>query len=541
MSKALLCLVLLAVCGFTDIYQNCDGWIFSETALLSEPSQKADTLAVFYPGISVALFGRSSLNSQTLDCCEVVAISKPGTVGFVRTIDLALTSHFDSSTQAVLMYGFSDSGELADTSITIRLARGGMIVNSATFSFSMIDAQRKWDYSNRGQFIRIDESGFENVSAAYILHFPEIESEYCHNEAIVFLREDSTIVSGPCLSSGCIDDLWYTNSYFVTPEETSADNTVSTVVIARQSAIEADDPLVRDFIVYRSLWNGNQFEEKEPIVLSLPEDTSSYLTQDDLEPFNCQPGIRIREYQILGYPESLLPPGAEELRLIPVAFSSEPTDFTSIIIAFSYPEGWLPLDTLLSPGTTNLAKLYGRWMEETETLLLYPYGTMSSSYPISTWSRNNEWKFNLISDEIHDAAAVAYPAMDSLLAEGNIQEAYEWLNYILMSRMGQRAHAEMAVQFFYSAVSASFQSTNGMEPLEQANRACGLMNMANWFIEIPSMGRDAYLESQFAQYINIGSLQEGLGYLRNRAEAQGDSLYAAELENAINSLNTQRE
>ncbi len=533
MSKALLFLFLLAVCGFTDTYQNCDGWIFSETALLSEPGLKADTLAVFYPGIPVALFGRFSLNSQTLDWSEVSAISKPGTVGFVRTIDLALASHFDSSSQDVLMYGFSDSGELADTSITIRLVSGNMIVNSITFSFSMIDAQEKWDYSNHGYFTRIDESGFEKVSAAYILHFPEIESEYCRNEAIVLLREDSTIVSGPCLSSGCIDDFWCTNSYFVTPKETSVDNIVSTVVIASQAAIEADDPLVRDFIVYRSLWNGNQFEEEDMLTIPLPEDTSSYLTQADLEPFNCQPGFRVRGYQIFEYPELLLPPDAEELELIPVSFSSEPSDFTSIIIAFSYPEGWLPLDTLLSPGTINFAKLYGKWMEETETLILYPYGAMSSSYPISTWSRDNEWKFNLISDEIRDAAAVAYPAMDSLLAEGNIQEAYNRLNYILMAKMGQRPYAEMAVQFFYGAVTACFQSSD-MEPLEQANRACGLMGMSNWFIDIPSMGEDAFLESQFAAYINTGNLGEGLDYLQSMAEARGDSLYAAQLEEALN-------
>jgi len=285
MSKALLLLVLLTACGSTDIYQNCSGWIFSETALLSAPDSEADTLAVLSPGTSVELFGRPSRNSRTLDWCEVSAYSDPGVVGFVRIIDLALT------------------------------------------------------------------------------------------------RENT-----------------------------------------------------------------------------------SYLTQADLEPFNCRPGFRIYGYQILDYPEPLLPPGAEELEIIPVSFSSEPTDFTSLIIAFSYPEGWFPVDTLSLPGTINFAKLYGRWIEETETLILYPYGAMSSSYPISTWSRDKEWKFSLISEEFRDAAAVAYPAMDSLLAEGNIQEAY--------------------------------------------------------------------LESQFAQYINIGNLQEGLHYLSNFAGAYGDSLNAAELENA---------
>ncbi len=542
MSKVLLLLVLLAASGSTDNYQDCSGWIFSETALLSAPDSEADTLAVFSPGTFVELLGRSSRNNQTLDWCEVSADSDPGAVGFVRIIDLALIAHFECASQTVLMYGFAYSENLADTSIAIRLARSGRLVTSAPLNISVIAAPGDWDYNNRGRFIRLDESGFENVSAAYILCFPERESDWSYNEILVFLTEDSTIIAGPCIiSTGILDDFWYADSYFVTPEETSVDNLINAVMIARRSAIEADDPRVRYFTVLRSLWNGNQFETEERLILLLPEEDTSYLTQADLEPFNCQPGFSIRGYQILSYPESLLPPGAEELEIIPVSFSSEPTDFTSLIIVFSYPEGWFPLDTLSLPGTMNFAKLYGRWMEETETLLLYPYGTMSSSYPISTWNRDKEWKFNLISDEIHDAAAVAYPAMDSLLAEGNIQGAYEWLNYILMSKMGQRAHAEMAVQFFYGAVSAYFRSDNGLEPLEQANRACGLMGMYDWFIEVPSMGEDAYLESQFAQYINIGNLQEGLHYLSNFAEAHGDSLSAAELENASNSLNTHLE
>lgn len=540
MSKVLFILVLLVASGSTDIYQDCGGWIFSETALLSAPDSEADTLAVFSPGTFVELSGRSSRNNQTLDWCEVSANSDPGVVGFVRIIDLALTAHFECASQTVLMYGFAYFENLADPSITIRLARSGRLVTSAPFNISVIAAPGDWDYNNRGSFIPIDESGFENVSAAYILRFPEREEDWSYSEILVVLTEDSTIFGGPVITTGIIDDFWYADSYFVTPEETSVDNLISTVMIARRSAIEADDPRERYFVVLRSLWNGNRFETEEGLILLLPEEDTSYLTQADLEPFNCRPGFSIRGYQILDYPESLLPPGAEELEIVPVSFSSEPTDFTSLIIVFSYPEGWFPLDTLSLPGTMNFAKLFGRWMEETETLLLYPYGGMSSSYPISTWSRDKEWKFSLISEEIHDAAAVAYPAMDSLLAEGNILEAGDWLNYILMSKMDQRTHAEMAVQFFYSAVSACFQSDNGLEPLEQANRACGLMGMYDWFIEVPSRGEEAYLESQFAQYINIGSLQEGLRYLINFAEA-GDSLYAAELENASNSLNTHRE
>lgn len=274
---------------------------------------------------------------------------------------------------------------------------------------------------------------------------------------------------------------------------------------------------------------------REMILLILEENTS-YMTREELEPFRCNADLRIRGYQILSYPDQLLPPGAEGLELIPVSFSTGPTDFTSIIIAFAFPEGWLPLDTLLSPGSINFAKLYGKWMEETETLNLYPYGAMSSSYPISTWARDNEWKFNLISEEVYDAAEVAYAAMDSLLAEGDIEGAGDWLNYILMSKMGDRTHTEMAVQFFYPTVNACMHCNNGMQPLEDANRALSLMNMRNWFIEIPSQGRDAYLQSEFARHINTGNLQEGLGYLSNIAEAQGDSLYAAELRNAINSL-----
>ncbi|MCP4646360.1 MAG: hypothetical protein GY852_01325 [bacterium] len=179
-------------------------------------------------------------------------------------------------------------------------------------------------------------------------------------------------------------------------------------------------------------------------------------------------------------------------------------------------------------------------MKETGTLNLYPYGTMSSSYPISTWERNSEWKFSLISEEIFDAEEVAYAAMDSLLALEDIEGAGNWLNHILMSKMEGRSYAEMAVQFFYSSVNACMHNSNGLQPLEDANRALSLMDMHNWFIEVPSQGRDAYLESEFARHINTGNLQEGLGYLTSAAELQGDSLYAAELANAANSLNPLR-
>lgn len=274
-------------------------------------------------------------------------------------------------------------------------------------------------------------------------------------------------------------------------------------------------------------------------LLSEPDPNADYLlTQKDLEPFILHPGFGIIGCRILGCWSMPLPTDVEELVLIPVSLPSEPDGFTSIIIAFSCADGWFPVDTLLSPGDINLANLYGCWMEETETLLLYPYGTMSSSYPVSSWSRDDQWKFNLISEEVHDAAAVAYSALDSLLAEGKIQEACIWLEYILMSRMDQRANAKMAVQFFYSAVNACFRSSN-MEPLEQANRACGLMNMHNWFIDVPSMGSEAFLESQFAEYINLGNLVEGLACLRNMAEDRGDSAYAAELEEALNGLGPQ--
>ncbi|MEA3266473.1 MAG: hypothetical protein U9P42_05950, partial [Candidatus Fermentibacteria bacterium] len=232
--------------------------------------------------------------------------------------------------------------------------------------------------------------------------------------------------------------------------------------------------------------------------------------------------------------------GALEIELIPVSFSTEPTDFTSTIIAFAFPEGWLPLDTLLLPESINFAKLYGRWMEETGTLNLFPYGSMSSSYPISTWERDSEWKFSLIGEQVYDAAGVAYAALDSLLAQEDIEGATGWLNYILMSKMDGRSHAEMAVQFFYPTVNACMHRNNGMQPLEEANRALALMNMHNWFIQVPSRGRNAFLESEFARYINIGNLGEGLGYLKTIAEAHGDSVYAAELRNAINSLDQQR-
>ncbi len=153
---------------------------------------------------------------------------------------------------------------------------------------------------------------------------------------------------------------------------------------------------------------------------------SSYLTEADLEPFLHPFEFTIRGHQVQSYPESLLPPGAEGLELIPVSFSSEPSDFTHLILAFAFPEGWLPLDTLLSPGDINTAKFFAQWMEETGTLKVYPYGTMSSSFPIHTWHRDSDWKFSLITEEIRDVAAITYASMDSQLAQGAIMVWSRW-------------------------------------------------------------------------------------------------------------------
>ncbi|MCD4706994.1 MAG: hypothetical protein K8S62_04570 [Candidatus Sabulitectum sp.] len=535
MGKAQFLLVLLAACGSAGIYQNDDGWIFSETALLSAPDSRADTLDVFLPGTQVTLFGRPSRNSTTLNWCKVTAPSDPGTAGFVRIIDLALTSKFDSASQTVLMYGFSDSGGQTDISGELRIARDGRIVNSTPLSSNTVDVPEDWDYNYRGCFIQRDESGYENASSVFILHLPTRNSDLCNEKLMLVLTGDSTIIPGLCISDGLIQEHYNSAAYFITPEETSVDNIVTAMLIISENITESDESPERLFWLLRSVWDGSRFEATdEPCILTLPAGNASYLTEADLQPFLHPFEFRIHGFQILNYPDALLPPGAEELEIIPVSFSSEPSDFTHLIIAFAYPGGWLPLDTLLSPGDINTAKLYGKWMEDTATLELYTYGTMSSSYPIHTWNRDCSWKFNLISAEVRDAAAASYAAMDSLLAGGNIQEAYGWLNYILMAKMGERAHAEMAVQFFMSAVSACPRGGNGLEPLEQANRAFALMGMRDWFIEIPSMGRDTYLESQFAPYLNTGNLLDGLHYLREVAEHHGDSLSAAEFENALN-------
>ncbi len=538
MSKVLFLLGLIAVNGFAEIYQNCDGYTFSETALLSAPAPEADTLGILSPGIQVTLFGRSVHNDSTRGWCKVSALSDPETVGFVRIIDLALTYKFDPASETVLMYGFSDPKEWSDVKSYFRLTRNGRIVFSKLFDMSTIPAPGDWDFNYRGCFIQMDESGYENVSAAFVMHFPTRDSDQRYEKIVVVLTDDSTIAIGPGASEGLIEENFDTISYFVSPEENLADNIVNSVAVISEHTQTEGGPQTSFFFILRSVWNGSEFDyAEEHIALTLPGDTSSYLTQEELEPFRCSANLRIRGYQILNYPDPLLPPGAEEIELIPVSFSTEPTDFTCIIIAFAFPEGWLPLDTLLSPGSINSARLYGQWTEGTETLNLYPSGAMSSSYPITTWRRDNEWNFSLISEQVYDAAEVAYAAMDSLLAEEDIEGAGGWLNYILMSRMGDRTHAEMAVQFFYPTVNACMHCNNGMQPLEDANRALSLMDKHNWFIEIPSRGRDVYLESEFARYINIGSLQEGLGSLSRMAEARGDSVYGAELANAANSLN----
>ncbi len=48
------------------------------------------------------------------------------------------------------------------------------------------------------------------------------------------------------------------------------------------------------------------------------------------------------------------------------------------------------------------------------------------------------------------------------------------------------------------------------------------------------MGRDIYLESEFAPYLNTGNLHDILNYLMEIAECHNDSLLAARLSNALN-------
>ncbi|MCK5841414.1 MAG: hypothetical protein KAH31_04555, partial [Candidatus Sabulitectum sp.] len=511
MKNILPLLLLLAANASADIYSNCDGYTFSETALLSAPGLKADTLAVLSPGIQVTLFGHPARNDSTGEWCKVSTLSAPGTVGFVRIIDLALTYKFDPVSEIVLMYGFSDSGEGSEgVRSYFKLTRNGRIIFSRISTMSTMPDPEDWNFNYRGCFIQMDESRYESASAVFIMHFPTRASDLLFEKMVVVITDDSTIVTGPSILGGLVEENFDVISYFVSPGENLADNLVNSVAVISEHYREEGELQTSFFLILRSVWNGSEFDHaEEHITLTLPENTSSYLTREELEPFRCGANSRILGYQILNYPDPLLPPGAEEIELIPVSFSTEPTDFTSIIIAFAFPEGWLPLDTLLLPGSINSAKLYGQWTEGTGTLNLYPCGAMSSSYPISTWGRDNEWKFSLISEQVCDAAEVAYAAMDSLLAEEDIEGAKGWLNYILMSRMGDRTHAEMAVQFFYPTVSACMNCNNGMQPLEDANRALSLMDMHNWFIEIPSQGREAYLESEFARYINIGNLQEG--------------------------------
>ncbi len=538
MSRTLFLLALFSVSCLAGIYQGCDGWTFSETALLSAPDQNADTLDVLSSGIQVTLFGRPARGNFGGEWCKVSTPSAPDTVGFVRIKDLALTFKFDPASETVLMYGFSESGEWSgEMRGSFKLARNGRIVFSRLFDASTIPTPEEWDFNYRGCFIQIDETRFENASAVFIMHFPTRASDLMFEKMVVVIADDSVIVTGPSILEGLVEENFDVISYFVSPEENLADNIVNSVAVISEHTQAEDGAQTSFFLILKSVWNGNEFDHAdEQITLALPVDTSSYLTQEELEPFRCNANLRIRGYQILNYPDQLLPPSAEEIELIPLSFSTEPTDFTSIIIAFAFPEGWLPLDTLLLPGSINFAKLYGKWTEETGTLNLYPYGSMSSSYPISTWERDSEWKFSLISEEVFDAAEMAYAAMDSLLALEDIEGAGNWLNHILMSKMEGRTHAEIAVQFFYSAVNACMNSNNGMQPLEEANRALSLMDKHNWFIEVPSQGREAYLESEFALYINIGNLQEGLGSLSRMATARGDSVYGAELANAANSL-----
>ena len=311
MVKVLPLLVLLAASVYGGIYNNCDGCTFSETALLSAPDKNADTLVVLPPGTPLTLFGRTVRNDSNPDWCKLSAFSDPETVGFVLINDLALAYNFYSSGETVLMYGFSDSEEWTDTRSTLRLTRNGRIVDSTTFNINTIPAPGDWNYDDRGYFIQINESGLENVSAAYILHFPERESDWCSSKMMVVLKEDNTIISGPSVSTGAFDDFWYySSSCFVTPEETSVDNIVNTVVLGRTNAVEAEDTPETYLFAARSIWNGNSFEtDDEPCVLALPGENTSYLTQVDLEPFRLPNNFRAGGFQILGYPEPLISGG----------------------------------------------------------------------------------------------------------------------------------------------------------------------------------------------------------------------------------------
>lgn len=184
------------------------------------------------------------------------------------------------------------------------------------------------------------------------------------------------------------------------------------------------------------------------------------------------------------YPDSLLPPGAVGLDLVPV----RATDVTELLAAFDSGYGWIVLDTLQFTGPFNDAKAWA-WREPDSMRLV-----LASQVPFHMLTFYAVWEergggFELVDEYREDPSEDALEETLELLDAGRVEEASLSISGVLYPDWYYNG-GEMAVRFLRAsrceaerlASAGDFQgAVDAYTCAGDACEQCGLDSM--WFLD----------------------------------------------------------
>jgi hypothetical protein len=249
------------------------------------------------------------------------------------------------------------------------------------------------------------------------------------------------------------------------------------------------------------------------------EETSSYVEEVF---FACI----VVEY----YPESMLPPDASEMDLIPVRSA----DVTELLAAAAVPGGWIVMDTLVSNGQFNEAKSWAWWDDEKGQLVL------ASQMPFRMFTFITVWQpaghgFELVDEYQEDPSEDALADTEALLDSGLVEEASQRLFDVFYPGWYYSSE-EMAAKFLLASWNEAKRRAEQGDwsgalavyfCAGPAYEQCGFA--AEWFIDYESLRDDG---NPFGIWMHDQELADILDHLAFVAGNAGEADIQARAEHA---------
>jgi hypothetical protein len=234
------------------------------------------------------------------------------------------------------------------------------------------------------------------------------------------------------------------------------------------------------------------------------------------------------------FPESMLPPDASELDLIPVRSA----DVTELLAAAAVPGGWIVMDTLVSNGQFNEAKSWAWWDDEKGQLALASQMPFRMFTFITVWQPAGQG-FELVDEYQEDPSEEALADTEALLDSGLVEEASQRLFDVFYPGWYYSSE-EMAAKFLH----ASWNEAERRAEQGDWEGALGIYFAAGeaygqcvlddrWFLDAGKLRAEG---NPIELYLCSDTLLTILGHIEMVADGAGDTETSAMASAAAESL-----